>query len=91
MKGRHITGSDEWDDDGDELVMKNGWKEPAGGQMRANLKILFDIASAARAPGQAEDITLLEGRRLARWMGTGPINAVTTQRWCRPTLVSGRV
>ena len=70
MKGRHITGSDEWDDDGGELVMKDGWKEPAGGQMQANLKILFDIASAARAPGQAEGITLSERQRSARWIGT---------------------
>ena len=66
-----------------DFVRKDGWKEVAGGLIRANLENLYDIASAARAPEHGEDIAFLGDQRWSCWMTTGPINAATNQRWCR--------
>ena len=61
-------------------------KRMAGSQLvyiciRVKLDNLYDIASAARAPEHAEDVTFLEDQRLACWMTISPINAVTNQRY----------
>ena len=80
---RHITASDEHDVKGNGIYQVRWLEEAAGGKIRAKLENMYDIASAVRAPGHADDITCFGGPAL------GMLDDDWPDRHCdHPTLAS---